>query len=49
VLVGATSGTTYGIALILLGVIALIGLAAAAMLPSAPQPQLKDAARRAMA
>jgi MFS family permease len=50
VLVGATSGKTYALALVVLGVIALIGLGAAALLPAGPaQPQLKDAARRAVA
>lgn len=47
VLVGATSGTTYGYALIVMGGFALIGLGAAVLLPAQPQPG--EVTKRAMA
>jgi MFS family permease len=50
VLVEATSGTTYGYALIVMGGFALIGLGAAVLLPAAPpQTQPSDVTKRAMA
>jgi len=47
VLVEATSGVTYGYALIVMGGFALIGLGAAVLLPA--RTQSSDATKRAMA
>ncbi len=45
---GTTSGGSYARALIALGVISLIGLGAAMLLPATPQPQPATAPRRAV-